>query len=191
MSFLVQLLEVLWGKKTSTSPPLLPLHMSTDDTSLLMDDEYEYEYEEEEEPSDEYEPAPFKTKEDFVDYVLDRSDQGTNLYFDMFNVEDADVFGKPVQVWWMSINHPYARMFQHNNDQRFEETGGIKYMDFDAHRNIVAYQDCVIQRAVDAVRIMIEERTSNGCGVAAAVASSLETPKDKEEEIIVPQKKLE
>jgi hypothetical protein len=160
MSFLIHFLETLWGKAKPENTSLLPL-TARDAAIIDMNASYDGddEYDEEEYVDEVVEPCVFQSQTDFVDHILQRSNNGENLYFDMFSIEDRDnILGKSVYVWWMPMNHPYARMLRHANDQRFEDVGGYKYLHFDRFGNIVAYQDCTIQQAVESVRTMIEQR---------------------------------
>lgn len=155
MSFLTSLLEQLWGK----TEPLLPMYhdqTSVTTTSTMYEEEEEEEDDEEEEEDEEYifvdDAAAFSTEQDFVEYILDRSDCGNNYFFDMFNTSTRDrATGRTLQIWWMPRSHPYACMLRRSNDERF------KYAVFDSHREVVAYQDFVIQEAVEFTRNTVGE----------------------------------
>lgn len=165
MSFLAAWLEALWGKRKHQ----LPFNQYDIDTAVNFpeddeeeDDEYDddYEYEEEQRVVESSSSqGVFATEDEFIDYALRQSNNGENLFFDMFAVETVDsLTGKRVKVWWMPKQHPYVTMLRRANEDSVENTGRIKYMDFDVHRNIVAYQDYAVQVAVDYTRSAIEKR---------------------------------
>jgi hypothetical protein len=172
MSFLTALLEQLFGRLSADSSPLLPLHQSStsfsyevevrdDDVDPLLDED------DEEEEEENYDPEAFRTNQEFVEYVLARSDNGTNYFFDMFNTETRNrVTGQILQIWWMSRFHPYACMLRRSDAAHFRA--------YDSYREVVAYQDAVIQEAVEVTRNIVLEWQQQ----TAVVSSPLEKEKE-------------
>ncbi len=155
MSFLTALLEQLFGRSSADLSPLLPLHQSSTsfsyevevqddgDVDPLVDDD-------DEEEEENYDPEAFRTNQEFVEYILARSDSGTNYFFDMFNTETRNrVTGQVLQIWWMSRFHPYACMLRRSD--------AVHFRAYDSYREVVAYQDVVIQEAVEVTRNIVLE----------------------------------
>lgn len=178
MSFLTALLQQLFGRSSAELSPLLPLHQSSSasfsyEVEVQDDDDVEPLLDEEEEEEENYDPEAFRTNQEFVEYILARSDNGTNYFFDMFNTETRNrVTGQVLQIWWMSRFHPYACMLRRSDAAHFRA--------YDSYREVVAYQDAVIQEAVEVTRNIVLEWQEQQQQQSAAVAP-LEKEKEEEE----------
>ena len=183
MSFLTALLEQLFGRSSADLSPLLPLHQSSSasfsyevevqddgDEDPLLDEQ------EEDEEEENYDPEAFRTNQEFVEYILARSDNGTNYFFDMFNTETRNrVTGQVLQIWWMSRFHPYACMLRRSDAAHFRA--------YDSYREVVAYQDVVIQEAVEVTRnIVLEWQEQQRTVATPSLPPHPEKEKEEEEE---------
>jgi hypothetical protein len=129
----------------------------------------------EEEEEENYDPEAFRTIQEFVEYVLARSDNGTNYFFDMFNTETRNrVTGQILQIWWMSRFHPYACMLRRSDAAHFRA--------YDSYREVVAYQDAVIQEAVEVTRNIVLEWQQQQ---TAVVSYPLEKEKEDNDRISI------
>ena len=187
MSFITALFEQFFGRLSPESP-LLPLHSAS--SSLLSSSEtFSYEVdviqddeggsvEEEEDEEEEEDPEAFRSNQEFVQYILDKSDDGNNYFFDMFNTETRRrVTGRVVQIWWMSRLHPYACMLR--------RSGAEQYQAYDAYREVVAYHDDVIQEAVEATKNIVSDWLMQQQKNSPEIAES--SPPPPEEDVVTTQ----
>lgn len=179
MSFLTALLEQLFGRSSADLSPLLPLHQSSSasfsyEVEVQDDGDEDPLLDEDEEEEENYDPEAFRTNQEFVEYILARSDNGTNYFFDMFNTETRNrVTGQVLQIWWMSRFHPYACMLRRSDAAHFRA--------YDSYREVVAYQDAVIQEAVDVTRNIVLEWQEQLPQQTAADVPPLEKEKEDED----------
>lgn len=158
MNFLASIIKFLSAEEDTrlkNKSPILPVYSLEVAADVVVnlnggeneDGENYEEYEEEEEDEEQEEEIyDWNTEDEFIEFIKNKTGkkepEKKDLYFEMISTKENETL-----IWWLPAKHPYVKMILRTN----RDEGHAKYKSYDSYRQLVAFEDTIIEIAVTTI----------------------------------------